>query len=636
MSFLVDQIQQAIEDSELVAAVAALRNDQASLLFGETVRDLASVEIEILQRQGNRTDDWSKVRVAAGFRTEGVWNNDFLGPVVLGIFSADSRSLGNDARLPSGVYHSTLDNVEIGNEAVIYRVGLLNNSVIHERAAVAMCASVTCTRETSFGCGRHLPVGIETGGRDVRTYAEITVGVADRLARLGRDQRLRDECESVADEYQRRVSCARTIIGHGAIVRDTGQVVDSYVGPSAIVENARLVSNSCLLSNSDEPSQVRDGAWVQGSILQWGAEVGSMGLVDESVLCEHSHVDRHGKVTQSIIGPNTSIGEGEVTACLVGPFVGFHHQALLIAAMWPEGKGNVGYGANVGSNHTGRAPDQEIWCGEGTFFGLASNIKFPTDFSRSPYSIVASGVTCLPQRVEFPFSLINSPAAAIPDLSPSFNQIFPGWVLAENMFMLKRNEGKYQKRNKARREMFDFEVLRPEVIDMVVEARGRLSEVDGQAFYTNRQIVGLGKNYLSEAGRLAGIEAYDSAVKYYALKGLLHQFVERGVSVDSREAADLLARQAQEPRWEHQRQILVSEFSSNDIGTLLRELVDRERQIADAVQSSKAKDDARGRKIIADYEDAHDPAGDDSFVQQTWETYRALEAQVNKMIGHTP
>src|SRR5438093_5611883 len=119
-------------------------------------------------------------------------------------------------------------------------------------------------------------------------------------------------------------------------------------------------------------------------------------------------------VTASISGPNSGVAEGEVTASLLGPFVGFHHQALLIAALWPEGKGNVGYGANVGSNHTSKAPDQEFWPGEGTFFGLGVNIKFPADFSRAPYSIIASGVATLPQRVTFPFSLLNNPGAHFP------------------------------------------------------------------------------------------------------------------------------------------------------------------------------------------------------------------------------
>lgn len=31
----------------------------------------------------------------------------------------------------------------------------------------------------------------------------------------------------------------------------------------------------------------------------------------------------------------------------------------LRVALWPEGRGNVAYGANVGSNHTGKLADQE-------------------------------------------------------------------------------------------------------------------------------------------------------------------------------------------------------------------------------------------------------------------------------------
>lgn len=43
--------------------------------------------------------------------------------------------------------------------------------------------------------------------------------------------------------------------------------------------------------------------------------------------------------------------------------------------------------------------DQEIWPGEGVFFGLSTVIKFPANYSESPFSVIGSGVTCLPQRV---------------------------------------------------------------------------------------------------------------------------------------------------------------------------------------------------------------------------------------------
>ena len=62
-----------------------------------------------------------------------------------------------------------------------------------------------------------------------------------------------------------------------------------------------------------------------------------------------------------------------------------------------EGKGNIGYGANIGSNHTGRLPDKECYPGEGVFFGLGCNIKYPCNFQHAPYSLIASGITLLPQ-----------------------------------------------------------------------------------------------------------------------------------------------------------------------------------------------------------------------------------------------
>ena len=73
-----------------------------------------------------------------------------------------------------------------------------------------------------------------------------------------------------------------------------------------------------------------------------------------------------------------------------------------------------------------------------------------------PPATVSRGVTTLPQRIRFPFSLINTPGEALPGVSPAYNEIIPGWVLSDNLFALKRNEGKYSMRNKARRSHFDF------------------------------------------------------------------------------------------------------------------------------------------------------------------------------------
>jgi hypothetical protein len=433
--------------------------------------------------------------------------------------------------------------------------------------------------------------------------------------------------------YTEQARCGRGVIGRAALVCHTPTVRNAYLGPHAVVEGATLVEDSTLLSAADEPVRVQSGACVTGSLLQWGSQVDTLALVDRAVLLEHARAERHGKVSGSLLGPNTVVAEGEVTACLLGPFVGFHHQALLIAALWPEGKGNVSHGCNAGSNHTTKAPDQEFWPGEGAFLGLGVNIKFPADFSRAPYTIIASGVTMLPQKLTFPFSLVNTPAARWPDISPAFNELIPAWLLTDNLFTLKRNEAKYRARNRARRTPFAFEVFRPDTVDLMRDACARLEAVPGsREVYTERDIPGTGKNYLREAVRRPAIAAYRFHMRCYALLGLLGR-VQAAVRAGQAAAVGrLLAAADDDPRWEHQWRLLVDFLGVTDVREGLRELPDLLEKVAGDVERSKAKDDERGPGIIDDYAETHVPAGCDAFVRQTWDETRRLQADVKTLL----
>jgi hypothetical protein len=287
----------------------------------------------------------------------------------------------------------------------------------------------------------------------------------------------------------------------------------------------------------------------------------------------------------------------------------------------------------VGSNHTGKAPDQEIWPGEGAFFGLGVSVKFPSDFTRAPYIVIATGVNTLPQRVTFPFSLINAPAILPEGVSPAFNEISPAWVLTDNMFTLKRNEGKYKKRNKAKRTEFVFDVFRPDTVDLMLDARQRLAAVEESAdIYTAKDIEGLGKNYMLEASRKKAIDAYTFYIRYYGLLGLkkkAEQLVEAG---QAGKLPGLLAAKSDDTRWEHERKILQAELPGNDVAGNLRLLRDMVEKIAGDVEVSKGKDDIRGAKTIDDYPAAHPPAAEDGFVKDTWEEARQAQAEIDALL----
>ncbi len=633
---MAEAVTQAKAESELVAVSQLINSSPEgpvrAALGDVTPRSLSKDEIARLQANGNVAEDWSGVMVAPSTCMDRIRGSSFFGKVVMGPF-AGKVDLGG-VELPTGVYGCTVADSCIGADALVKQVGFLAKCVVKERAVVFGCGLVAGEEGAEFGNGGELPIGIETGGRDTLIYAEMDVTVAEKVGRLRGDKALLAAYEKGAEEYVDAARCDVMVIGEGARVVNTPHVCASFIGPGAIIDGAGSVTDSTILSNADEQTEISRGAHVSSSLIQWGCEVTTMALVDTSLMTEHSHVERHGKVTESILGPNTGVAEGELTASLLGPFVGFHHQSLLIAVFWPEGKGNVAYGANVGSNHTSRAPDQEMWPGEGPFFGMGCNVKFPADFSSAPYSIIATSVTTLPQKVTFPFSLINTPATTMPGVSPAFNEIMPAWVLGNNMFMLMRNEGKYKARNKARRTQFVFDVFRPDTVGLMLDARDRLRDVkEAKEMYTSRDIRGLGKNYLLERSRNQAVEAYTYYARRYALLGLEKKVAERLAAGQKDKVGGLLGTPATDMPWEHQRGVLAQELPENDVAANLRLLRDVEEEVAKQVQLAKEKDDERGGRILDDYAEAHEPAADNSFVREVWEKTRALHAEIDDLLG---
>jgi hypothetical protein len=264
----------------------------------------------------------------------------------------------------------------------------------------------------------------------------------------------------------------RTVIGRGARVCNVSTVENLHLGDFACIENGAIVQDSIIESNS---------------------------IATDNAI-----------IKSSFIGAFSHIGEAEVSNSLLGPLMQVHHHSLLISALWAEGRGNVGYGANVGSNHTGRMPDQEITPGLGQFFGLGCSIKFPANFTEAPFTMIATGVVCEPQRLKFPFSLIKNGEIA------SANEIIPGWVYSKNIYGVLRSIYKWDKRSGARNNLSLF--YSKAIIDSVVYACNALKEfLLGKSVLpllaTENELPGLGSNYIRTENTEKIIEAYEMYIK---------------------------------------------------------------------------------------------------------------------------
>lgn len=582
-------------------------------LSGNT-RRLTAEEIVQLEANGNVCDDWSRLTVAHNFSPARVYGAHFVGSCTLGHFG----DMPNAGGLPRGIWHSTIQDAVIGDACAIHRCPLVSQAIV-DRGVTAVGSTLTghvpglppdTLAETPFGVGTRLVIGAETGGREIAVYPDLDPEVAERILELpGSDER-----DAILPTYERYVADHRRYAAIGAAyVGPRSQIENatvraSWLGPGSVVSDGAVVVNSTILGSPTEPVRVT-AASVDTSLVQWGTTVSSGARVHRALLMEYTAVESFARVTESIIAPNASIGSGEVTASYVGPFVAAHHQSLCIAAYWPGGRGNIGYGANVGSNHTSRAPDQYIVPGEGMFFGLDCAVKFPANLSAAPYSVVATSVVLPPHRLETPFSLI---VADTHNGAPA-TRLVPAWMITHNMYALVRMEQKFVHRNRAKRTIFATDLFRAEIRALMEHARAMLAQL-GPAAEASSATAGAAT--AAAAGAASAATAASAAPHPEAHRMRLgpHVILER----DRRAAIDAYTRMIRFGELRAatgERNLTTAEVS---------ELMPLVQRVFDDTVRSRQRDMDRGTRIHDDYPAMQPPLAADSVITTLHEELAAL------------
>lgn len=635
-----------------------------------SLRRLYPTEIETLQKHCACTcHDWSQIFLLLSPTTPTqdqsqslrrlVTRNHFEGTVVLGLqaSSGDVEFQKNPlAKLPVGIHNNALigPNAIVSTQSWVTHNTLIRDTLVFPGCVLAKCGSVTASKNEKWlhkDAQIELTVGAESGGgRDLLVRPEGDM--------IDVCQQLTGRKTSQAKKLPAMPSVAvpnLNVISKHCIVRDTPTLEGIYLEPHASIQAASFVANALLMENAC----LKNACTVSDVRLQWKAAITDSSNVSEALLMEEAHIGPNSLVASSVLGPDVHVSAGEVHCSVIGPNTNAHHQSLVISVLWPLGRGNVGYGANIGSNHTGRIPDQETSSGEGVFWGLSCVIKFPVDMTLAPYSIVAAGTTLAPQRVCMPFSLV------VASNTGGANSIIPGWVLASSPYTIARSEKKFANRRKAKRHLHytGWKIIRPETIAMCQWARKQLQSVpqESKTYETDKAVAGIGSNVLSEKGRRSGIKAYTDCIQRFALGGLLEWCMQQSGKMDSSalqrefvgpeqtstlsKATEATYKQVEWPLlpwetsisdqlWQFQKNILLEEFPlkgsvNNWVSSLLQALVKLEKAYADKIYQCKQRDDQRGAKTVPGYAASHKAAEIDPVVTEA----KARAKEVENLVG---
>ncbi|RYH15050.1 DUF4954 family protein [archaeon] len=314
--------------------------------------DLSPEQITKLESQGNRSPNWAAIKLTGTVNSydlslERIRNCYFGGSAFIGVF-VKNVSMEHNVSLPSGLYNSNFmgtcifsDNSYVNNCSAISNVFLGRNSCL------VGCGTVVCEGSTSYGTTQSICVGSE-GKNASEVQLNVTASYGEVCAQVIMGSKRKEDDKNKksnrSDDYIRfdmSIICDEVEVKQCDVIRNV--FVGSYSKITSSGVNNCTILTHCVISHS----------LVADCVMHNNTSITTQSQAEGVLLFSQAHIAQSAKVQHSVLGPDSSVSVGECKKSLVGPMVGFHHQSLLIATVWPMGRGNLAYGSMVGANHTG-------------------------------------------------------------------------------------------------------------------------------------------------------------------------------------------------------------------------------------------------------------------------------------------
>ena len=312
-------------------------------------RQLTAQEIEQLKSQGCSAEDWDRVLVADGFNPKYVRLSRFSGDIHLGVFEV-GFDLPGGIHKHSGLYNTTLHNVQVGNNTCIEDVGnYIANYHIGDNSFIGNIDSIIVDGVTSFGNGVEAAVLNETGGREVPFYDRLSAQQAYILALYRYRPALVDKIKALIGEYVESVKADFGTIGDNVTIMDTGTIRNVKIGDNCVIEGASRLKNGSINSNASAPVHIGEGVIADDFIIGSGSSVDDNVTLERCFIGQACIMGHSYSASDSLFFSNCHEENGEACAIFAGPYTVTHHKStLLIAGMFSFM--NAGSGSNQ-SNH---------------------------------------------------------------------------------------------------------------------------------------------------------------------------------------------------------------------------------------------------------------------------------------------
>ena len=485
-----------------------LRNQQNR--SGIKHRSLTSHEIDVLLRNQNSSDDWSKVLVSKLFNPELVKNCTFFGLIRIGDLEANCLSF-SDLIVPVGIYNSTIISSDFGNNVSIHNVNYLSHYIIGNEVIINNVNELVTTNHSKFGNGIlkkgedesvriWLELCNENTGRKVLPFNGMTAGDAYLWTRNRQDQKLQQKfIELTEKQFDDKLGYYGKI-GDRTVIKNCKIIKDVWIGPDAYLKGANKIKNVTINSDPKARTQIGEGCELVNGIVGYGCRIFYGIKAVRFVVSDYSQLKYGARLINSFLGPNATISCCEVLNSLIFPAHEQHHNNSFLCAALVMGQSNIAAGATLGSNHNSRGADGEVIMGRGFWPGLCVSIKHNSIFAS--FSLLNKGDYNYELNIPIPFSLISN------DPIKDELIVMPGYWFLYNFYALARNAWKYVDRDKriTKSPIYEYGYLAPDSVNELMHskkiisiavAKAQLAKAKNKKLLTEIQLIELGDKLLN-------------------------------------------------------------------------------------------------------------------------------------------
>jgi hypothetical protein len=449
-----------------------LRNKQNQ--NGIVYRKLSALEIEVLVRNRNTSDDWNNILVSELFSAELVKNCKFFGLVRIGKLEALYLEFHN-LRMPVGLYNSTIISCDFGNNVCIDNVNYLSHYIIGNEVMIANVNELATSPKARFGNGiikegesEQVRVWMElcneNGGRSVLPFDNMLPGDAFLWSKYRDDTALLQKFKEFTENSYDKQHGYYGKVGDRTVIKNCKIIKDVLVGSDAYFKGANKLKNLTVNSDESRTSQIGEGCELVNGIVGFGCRIFYGAKAVRFVMASHCQLKYGARLINSYLGNNSTISCCEVLNSLIFPAHEQHHNNSFLCAARVMGQSNMAAGATIGSNHNSRAADGEIIAGRGFWPGLCVSLKHNSKFAS--FSIIAKGDFPAELNIPIPFSLISN------DVANDKLQVMPAYWFMYNMYALSRNARKYVDRDRRTEKIqnIEYAYLAPDTVNELFTA----------------------------------------------------------------------------------------------------------------------------------------------------------------------